>query len=752
MVPVRRRRRLRFRPEALTFVLLGAAALGTALVLARGIRYGAALAYDSIAYIAVARHLLDGNGFLTFDWGAYAHGPPLYPLLLAVAGLGLLDPVELAGALNALVFGATVFVAGNYLRRLAGSRFLAAWGAVALAVSLPLVEVSSWAMSESVFVLLTTLALVNTADFLTEGRRRSLVGAIVFSALAWQTRYLGVGLVAAVGLLLLSSRGSWVERGKRVAALSLAAGLPMAGWILRNTLLVGHPFGRRELQEDLTPTSLPGAVAEIGGVLVRWLRTDLFAGGAFVEVAALAVPLAVAAAVLSRRNEARRRAGRSDGERRGGNGGAGTAPSRANRQGLRTLLTFALVYGAVLMAAMAAGLTAHGVEPRFVVPLYAPLVLAAVLALDRLFLFERKGRPAPARGPGRFGVAVATALGLWTVGQSSLHAQAIREANSSVGNHHRGFAAPPWADSETIRALRGRETVGPVFTNLPILLYLHFDHSRFIRYLPVELSVGGRFRPGGPGSGEVSIPFRQWLEEAPEGTWIAWFEEAGQGGYEYGLAELRSRPTLEPMAELDDGALFRVNRSYRPPANPYRAAYRAMRGGAWGDPVARAPFDLYFDGTNLGYLRVPCTAADTEPRFFLHIYPVDTGDLPPERTLFKFENRDFAFPDYGVILDEAPPAPDANAPDTNAAAANAADANVADADEPGTNDPDATDPDPNDPDPDAPAPEPPAPKCVALVRAPGYPISYIRTGQYLSGQPAFWNSRFDLQADDEAPE
>ena len=41
---------------------------------------------------------------------------------------------------------------------------------------------------------------------------------------------------------------------------------------------------------------------------------------------------------------------------------------------------------------------------------------------------------------------------------------------------------------------------------------------------------------------------------------------------------------------------------------------------------------------------------------------------------------------------------------------------------------------------------------MALVRAPDYPIAYIRTGQYLSGQPPFWTSRFDLEVGDEAPE
>lgn len=728
MVPGRPRRSRR-RPEAPTLLLLGAAALGAALVLARGIRYGVGLSYDSIGYLAVARHLVDGNGFLTFDWGPYAHGPPFYPLVLAAAGLGVFDPFEIAGALNAAVFGLTVFVAGNFLRRRVASRFLVAWGAFTLAVSLPLVGLASWALTGSLFVLLSTLALVNTEDFLTGGRRRALVGAIVCSALAWQTRYLGAAVVGAVGLLLLTSRGSWGERGKRVAALSLAAGLPMAGWILRNTVLVGHAFGRRELQEDATPTSLAGAFAETLGVLRGWLDLDLFGGGGvLIPVAVLAVPLAAAVAIHARR---------VPGPRRGGaEAGLPDPVARANRQGLRTFLTFAFVYLALLVVALGAGLTAHGVEPRFVAPLYVPLLLAAALALDRLFLRERQGRERqgrerrgrrgkgpggpeaeagearPARAPRRLALATVAALAAWTVGQAALHAPAVRAANSADPSLDRGFAAPPWADSETIRTLRDREIYGALFTNLPILLYLHFDHTRFTRYLPVELSVGGRFRPGDPGSGEVSKPFREWIGEAPDGTWVVWFHRGvAAGGYEYGLAELRSQPTLEPMADLEDGAIFRVNRSYEPPANPYEAAYRAMQVGAGGREVARSAFTLYFDGERVGYLREPCTEADAEPRFFLHLYPVDTADLPPHRTLYGFENRDFEFRDYGVILDAAPEAP----PDSS---------------------------DPTDP---AVAPSPtPGAKCVALAPVPEYPIDHIRTGQYLSGQPALWTARFEV--------
>ena len=72
-----RRRRGRFGPA-----LLGLAALGGAL--------------DSINYLAVAEHLPEGRGFRNYDLSAYAEQPPLYPLLLAAASLGVFEPIPVA--------------------------------------------------------------------------------------------------------------------------------------------------------------------------------------------------------------------------------------------------------------------------------------------------------------------------------------------------------------------------------------------------------------------------------------------------------------------------------------------------------------------------------------------------------------------------------------------------------------------------------------------------------------------------------
>ena len=60
------------------------------------------------------------------------------------------------------------------------------------------------------------------------------------------------------------------------------------------------------------------------------------------------------------------------------------------------------------------------------------------------------------------------------------------------------------------------------------------------------------------------------------------------------------------------------------------------------EPLVRSVYDIHRDGRLLTYLRDGCPREDVQwdgPRFFLHIVPLDPGDLPPERRL-GFDNLD----------------------------------------------------------------------------------------------------------------
>lgn len=554
---------MRFRPDRLTVLIAAAALLGAALVLAREATYGVMLAHDSINYVVSARNLLSGEGLTLHNGRFYVVWPPLYPLLLAAASLGVLDPHDVAGPVNAAVFGLTTLVVGQYLRTRLESRFLVVWACLAVALSVPMAELSSWALSGPVFILLATLALVQADGFLAGGKTRSLVLAAVFAALACQARYIGVAVAVVVGLLLLFSgkeEASLRRRAGRLAVFSLVVAAPLGLWLLRNYLLTGTLAGDRPPSNYTLPTLLGETVGRLlhGGLLYLdppWVRRLSLAALALAAIALAAAVLAAIVPAAPGYVSARERRPPSD------------------RRPFYLFGGFGLAYLAVL-ASMIMMWGDLFLQSRYLVPLYLPFLVVAVSALDRLLARGRQGTlPGSVGGPPRPGamsarvggrgigrtaasltlgairaraagkpsvpaVVLAVALSLWTVGQVVANVRAIGRANAH--DLSRGYGAQPWAVSETLRYIRENPLVGRVYSNAAIVVSLHNHGTGPCKGAPRQLE--------------------RLLEKARNGMHVVWFEDYWRRHpYDYGVADLRASPDLEPVAELADGAIFRVH-------------------------------------------------------------------------------------------------------------------------------------------------------------------------------------------------
>ena len=74
-------------------------------------------------------------------------------------------------------------------------------------------------------------------------------------------------------------------------------------------------------------------------------------------------------------------------------------------------------------------------------------------------------------------------------------------------------------------------------------------------------------------------------------------------------------------------------------------------------PLHRSRFDAHRVGNLLIYLRDGCSPDDLDARFFLHVHPVDPGDLPNHqrggvyREPYGFERREFWFASFGARID-----------------------------------------------------------------------------------------------------
>ena len=98
----------------------------------------------------------------------------------------------------------------------------------------------------------------------------------------------------------------------------------------------------------------------------------------------------------------------------------------------------------------------------------------------------------------------------------------------------------------------------------------------------------------------------------------------------------------------DGGRIWGVDFPVDLDIDDHRARYDAI---ATGDPIAHSVFEVYLGEGELTYFKASCSEADTQPRFFLHVVPLDQNDLPRDRRQHGFDNLDFAFDHRGLIFD-----------------------------------------------------------------------------------------------------
>ena len=599
------------RDPDIRFILLiaCAAVLGTALVLAHEAAHGVRLIGDSLHYIIAARNLLAGQGLLYGEGVAAAHWPPGYPLLLAAASLGVFEPRAVAGPLNAAIFGLTIFVVGNHLGMRLRLRALAVWAAFATALAGPLTWMAVTAISEPAFILLATLALARTDDYLARGRTASLAWAALFAALAWQTRYIGVAVPVAVGLALLLQPGAppW-QRARRASFVWLVAALPM--------MALWSAFDQWTNAEGI-PYPLNEILAEAGAGLVGWVRFGLPPLG-WPSLALLAV---TAAALMWADSRLVR-------EPRGG------GPYE-----WRTLAVwggFVLTYLALLVVTIERGLTVAGMLNRYLTPIYVPCLVVVVSAVDRLLDHDRERRRSGGVGGlsqvGRFGrgwsslpaVVMMVALAFWLAANVERSLDGVLRANRGE-LHLSYYNGPRWVESETLRYVRDNPVDGRVYSNEPDMLSLHNGGTgTYHRWWP-DFSILS--------DGATVVWFRGWWDAGhlqhsgpPTGKLAAYgFRDWRDAGY----LQLLASPMFTQVAELADGLILRVDN--------------------------RPAFDVELAGKTLTYRKAPCTPADVQARFILQVFPVNPDDLPAHQMKLRkhhlYHRMNFDFRQYGTIRD-----------------------------------------------------------------------------------------------------
>lgn len=290
------------------------AALGMFLIL-YATPQGLGLSDDSIAYIAGARSILNGEGYRE-AWlasnGPVTHFPPAFSSLMALIGLSGLDPVRGARFLNALLFGANTFLLGLIGWRMTKSQVAGIVLALLFVVNASLFRVHAVAMSEPLYIFFSLAAFlvfhfgvqqltVVSGSKLPDSRILLIVTGILTS-LAYLTRYAGLALFATFLVAIILVQQNWRNRFTDIGYF-LIGFLPFVfAWSIRNKLVADNATNRKLVYHALTAENIQTGIYNFSEFLVpveTWRRTLIRIPNLF-SVTLVAIALILLIWVLSK--------------------------------------------------------------------------------------------------------------------------------------------------------------------------------------------------------------------------------------------------------------------------------------------------------------------------------------------------------------------------------------------------------------------------------------------------------------------
>ena len=505
------------------------ALLGAAHILVRTSTYGAAL-NGGFNYLSAAESLAAGEGLLSPSGGPMVLYAPFFSMAMAFLSLFGIEPVDGGRFLNATAFGLLILVSGLWLSRRLESRLIALGVAVAVMAALPLAHAASTLLSEPLFILFTLLALMPLESFLhRRSGTRALVLSAVFAALAALTRYMGAVLILSAVLMLLARRNAPVrERLKHALAFGAISSLPLAAAMARNQRVSGTLFGVRT---DAAGQSLFDSLSQIAAVFRGWADPQFLISWPLQHPPWLIAGLLLLAALLL----------------------VTPRPGRASS----VFWIFALMYLAII-AVVARLMVWQDIDNRYLAPVYVPLLFVAAFWLDALLRSKATGR----MSMGRWAlVALALVGGSWHIGVSVQQNLRLTAEALESGYIGKSLNTAYWEDSELVAYVRANPVSGRYYSNRPNVL---------------------RWNAGVPGTQVTWVPMprrdllrnvydcRRWFERAirksrqyvePE-EYVVWVGEGERSQIICSLLQMGSPLFLEPVAELADGAIFRVNATH----------------------------------------------------------------------------------------------------------------------------------------------------------------------------------------------
>jgi len=231
---------------------------------------GVGISPDSIMYASTAKNIYEHGSLLTFNGSPLVFFPVFYPFFLSVIlFISRVDTITAAPVINGLLFAGVIFTSGYIISKFKSSSLIYKWLIlIPIILSPGLLEIYTYLWSETLFILEIMLFVLAYYNYMQKHTIASLIMVSVLVAISCITRYAGVTLIGAGGLMLLLDN-QLVIRKKIVHVLVfgfISISL-LIGNLILNRLSTGLSTGTRE--PAVTPLSKN--LYYSGNVMCDWM-------------------------------------------------------------------------------------------------------------------------------------------------------------------------------------------------------------------------------------------------------------------------------------------------------------------------------------------------------------------------------------------------------------------------------------------------------------------------------------------------
>ena len=231
---------------------------------------GIGVSPDSVVYISTAASIHDHGVINDFSGTPMMDFPAFYPIFLSgVQFLTGRATLAFGPVLNGLLFALLIYGCGWLMEQFTVRSKAYKWILLSCIVLSPcLLEVYCMIWSETLFLLLILFFIIKARRYFHSHTTTSLLPIAIIAALACVTRYAGISLVLAGGLLIFCDRDlRWKKKIGHLFLFGLIACSLLALNIYRNRLVTGTLTGYREK----AITTFGANLKDFGSVLCDWL-------------------------------------------------------------------------------------------------------------------------------------------------------------------------------------------------------------------------------------------------------------------------------------------------------------------------------------------------------------------------------------------------------------------------------------------------------------------------------------------------